>query len=285
MKYVLAFLLLLGIVLGQYPSGSDILADYQKASEYFYSEALKFVENQAIVLDERLTAYIAAHQKLATHFTSLRQIPGVSLSANSEQILNRITARIQNLIEIYPKVLDRNIFKNELQKYMNILTNGPLNQAEGLIKELAEYVTKYPAIGKCWQDNRDVIMGIVANGFLGARNAALTTVRNANGTLNTNEFLINALISTDNAFISFCKTNGFIQVDSCIEMFLSTASVTFPGASLVWEISTNATVGVNLRIAEGMIQTTTQTAVAQITQAVYRIESCVKDTLRNITAN
>lgn len=280
MKFIVTILLLSSAVLAQYPTGLEISADFQQAFDYYSLEAVKFVEKLAGILDARVLPYIAAHQKIITHFSSIRLIPGVLLDVNGEQIMSRITTRITNLMLNYPKVLDRNIFSREMQKHMDMLNSGYIKQAEGLIKDLVTYVTKNPAIGKCWQENREEIMTIVKNGFLAARDAAITTVTNANATLNTNEILIDAMISADNSFIEICKSTGIEQVNGCIATYLTVADLTVPASTSMWEMTTNSTVATNLQIAEILIQSAAQIAVIQITQVVGKIETCVADVLR-----
>lgn len=284
MKFIVTILLLSSAVLAQYPTGLEISADFQQAFDYYSLEAVKFVDKLAGILDERVLPYIAAHEKLITHYSNIRLIPGVQLDSNAEQIMSRITTRITNLMQSYPKVLDRDIFSREMQKHMNILNSGYIKQAEGLIKDLVIYVTKNPAVGKCWKENRDEIMNIVKNGFLAARDAAITTVTNANATLNTNEILIDAMISSDNSFIEICKSTGIEQVNGCIATYLTVADLTVPANAFTWEMTTNSTVATNLQIAEVLIQSAAQIAVIQISQVVEKIETCVANVLRQSKA-
>lgn len=280
MKFIVTVLLLSSAVLAQYPTGVEISADFTQAVSHYSLEATNFVAKLAGVLDARVLPYIANHQKLITHFASIKLIPGVLLNENSEQILGRITARITSLIQNYPKVLDRNIFSREMEKHMETLNSGTIKQAEGLIKDLVTYVTKNPEVGKCWEENRDEIMKIVQNGFIAARDAALTTVTNANATLNTNEILIDAMISADNSFIEICKSTGIDQVNGCIATYLTVADLTVPANTNIWEMTTNSTVATNLQLADILIQTAAQIAVIQVTQVVGKIEACVTDVLR-----
>ncbi|CAG9802851.1 unnamed protein product [Chironomus riparius] len=280
MKFIVTILFLASAVLAQFPTGLEISADFLQANTYYSLEAVKFVDKLAAVLDERVLPYIAAHEKLVKHFESIKEIPGVKLDANGEQIMDRLTTRITNMINNYPNVLDRNIFSREMQRHMDMLNSGYIKQAEGLITDLVSYVTKNPNVGKCWMENRDEIMKIVQNGFLAARDAGITTITNANATLNTNEILIEAMITSDTSFIEMCKSTGIEQVNGCIGIYLSVADLTVPASASMWEMTTNTTVTTNLQIAESLIQTAAQIAVIQITQIVGRIEACVVDVLR-----
>lgn len=281
MKFIVAILFLSASALAveNLPTALEIAGDFQKTYDLYNGEATKFVDKLAGVLDQRVSTYVAAHQNLITHFGNVRLVPGVILDAKSEEILGRITARVTNMILNYPKVLDRNIFSNELKKHMDKLKNGYLIQAEDLIKELGKYVTENPSIGKCWQENREEIFKVVQNGFIAARDAALTTVKNANSTLNTNEMLIDALIVADKSFVEICKSLGKDQVNGCIASYINVSDLTFPASSSIWEQTTNSTVSVNLQVAESMIQSATQIAAIQITQTVFKIQRCVTEIL------
>lgn len=278
MKFIASLLIFCSFALNfnvKAQTPTDIQNDFNTTFNNYYSLALKFVDGLANLHDQRVKQYIAAHEKLIEHYKSIRTIPGIQLSNESEKVLDNVEAKINELIADYNVTLDRNIFTRELNKYIDILKTRYLDRAQSAIGQLQKFVTANSAIGKCWSDNSNEILNVITTALVSAKDAAILTIANANATLNSNEVQIKSMISTDDVFIATCQSDARF-VSSCVGNFLNLIDFGFPLSAYLWELTTSGAVRSNLNIAEVLIMSATETAVTSITSTVVKIESCIR---------
>jgi hypothetical protein len=274
MKLIVA-ILLITLSAAHAQTAVEIQGDFTTTFNKFFELAEQFVDKLAAQLETRVNQYVATHQRLIDNFKNVSSIQNVTLSAENQAVLNGIVTRIEGVIANYRKVLDKNIFKQQLNKYMDLLQTNYLGKAQTLITELVGYIALFPAVGKCWADNKPALEKIVENGFIQARNAATSAVQGANSTLNINEILVNGAISGNDAFISICQIIPG-TLNDCISTFLNVAQITLPAGSGLWELTTNLTVSTNLGLTEGQIASAISTAISSIEQPIQSIVTCVK---------
>jgi hypothetical protein len=207
---------------------------------------------------------------------NISNIPNLKFDENSERILNEGISLLNLLIEGYRSSLNKNIFIDELNKYMDMLKTQYLSKAQVLIDQLNNEVFKNAALGQCWTDVRDELSNIVKTGFLAARDAAITTVTNAKVTLDVNEFIVNATVSSNALFISSCLAPG-VDLNFCISSFLNIAQVTIPANVNMWASLTEGAIRTNLQVAEFLIKSAASNAMNGIVPVVNIIETCVRN--------
>lgn len=225
MKIVAVYLLLISTACAQNLTGEGIQKDFNDVFDYYRSVALKFVDGLGIELEKRVDQYVKAHEEYINQLRNVSKIANITLSPNNQEIINRAISYLDVLIDNYKESLNKNIFTNEFNKYMDMLTSKYLSKAQQLIDQLKNEVTKLPVLGQCWTDSRDELGNIVKTGFIAAKDAALSTVGNAEFTLNLNEYLVKATIDSNSFFISSCQFPG-ADLNSCISSFLTMVDIT-----------------------------------------------------------
>lgn len=278
MKILAVCLLLICTTSAQIPTSTDIQKDYDDTFNYFSSAASKFVDGLGTELEKRVNNYVNAHKVFIDQLKSISTIPNVVLNANSQKVITEGIAYLNALIDGYRSALKKEIFTNEFNKYMNMLTTQYLSKAQALIDRLKSEVAKNAAVGQCWTSVKVELSNLVKNGFLSARDAAVTTVVNANMTLNINEMIVKVTVDSTALFISSCQFPG-VNVNSCISSFLNIAQMTIPVNVNMWASSTENALKSNLQLAEILINSAALNAMNGIVPIISRIESCVRDIL------
>lgn len=278
MKHLIILCLLVSAAFAQNTTVDGIQKDFDNTFNSYSSAALKFVDKIGSILEKRVNDYVAVHQTLIDQLNGIAQFPNINLDANSQKILSEGVALLNSLIEGYRKSLTKEIFINELDKYMTILKTDYLAKAQQLINLLISEVAKNSAVGKCWNESRSDLESIVKSGFLAARDAAGVSVFNANITLNTNEFLVKSTVETNKAFISSCQQPG-VNLTQCASSFLNLLKVSFAESVKMWASSTQNAIKSNMQLAEILINSATTNAVNGIVPVVSTIERCVRNIL------
>lgn len=278
MKTLVLCLLLISTASAQNLSPENIQKDFDDTFDYYYSAALKFVNVLGTELDTRVNQYIQFHEDFINQLRNISNIPNLNISPESEKIISDGISLLNQLIEGYRNSLNKDIFINEFNKYMDMLKTQYLSRAQKLIDQLKNEVIQIPALGQCWTDARDELGNIVKTGFLAARDAAITTVTNAKVTLDINEFIVKATIDSNALFISSCQAPG-VDVSVCISSFLNIAQITIPANINMWATSTSNALRTNLELAEILINSAASNAMNSIVPVVGTIEACVRNVL------
>lgn len=273
--------LLISTASAQSPTPDSIQKDFDDTFNYYYSAALKFVNGLGTELDARVSQYVKVHEQFINQLRNISSIPNIKIDPDSEKILNGGISLLNLLIEGYRNSLKKDIFINELNKYMDMLKTQYLSKAQKLIDQLNNEVVKNAALGQCWTDARDELGNIVKTGFLSARDAAITTVVNAKSTLDITEFIVKSTIDSNTLFISSCQAPG-ADFNFCLSSFLNIAQLTIPANVNMWASLTEGALRTNLQLAEILINSAALNAMNGIVPVVNTIEGCVKNILAGI---
>lgn len=281
MNKILAFCFLFGVVSAQLPSASiNIQIEIDTTFEKYYQFALNFVDKIGDELDNRVETYVSAHQRLADQFRSVRNITNVKLNAASEKIINDVETLVDGLIAGYKEILDRKIFVNTLDQYMNSMRTQYEGKVQRVVSEFMKWIEQTPALVQCWNESRADIETAIQNGFLSTRSAAILALQNANATLNLNELLVSSAINSNNLYIVSCEGNSIpFLLNSCISNFLNVASASVQANVNYWASTTETAVKSNLALAETLYTSSVTTAYNNILPIAGRIEACVRSTL------
>lgn len=244
-------------------NSAGIQKDFDETFNNYYTAAVKFINGLGLQLENRINKFVQTHELFITQLRSISNIQNVTLDSNNQKVIADGIDLLEKLIAGYRKALNKQIFEVEFNKYMNALKTNYLNQAQNLINSLKSEVQRVPAVGQCWTAVRDELGVIVKKGFLAARNASLTTLANADITLNMNELIVKATVDSNALFISSCQIPN-VNVNSCISTFLTTAQVTIPMNVNTWASSNESALKVHLQLAEILINSAISSAVSDV---------------------
>lgn len=282
MKIILAVcLFLISTASAQSPTPDSIQKDFDDTFNYYYSAALKFVNDLGTELDARVNQYVKVHEEFINQLRNISNIPNIKIDPQAEKIIEEGISLLNLLIEGYRNSLKKDIFIEELDKYMDMLKTQYLSKAQKLIDQLKNEVVRNAALGQCWMDAQDGLGNIVKTGFLAARDAAITTVVNAKSTLDLTEFIVKSTIESNKLFITSCQAPG-VDINFCISSFLNIVQITIPANVNTWASLTEGALKTNLQLAEILINSAALNAMNGIVPVVNTIERCVLNILANI---